>query len=103
MVGPRLVDINLVVEQEARDIGEPRVGGEPRHHGALRVNLEDRTDFPALRLGDDRLAVERGRVGEQRARGLLQEGDRSEEHTYELQSLMSISYAVFCLKKKKRQ
>src|SRR3546814_2151616 len=28
---------------------------------------------------------------------------RSEEHTYELQSLMRTSYAVFCLKKKKRQ
>src|SRR3546814_9770122 len=28
---------------------------------------------------------------------------RSEEHTSELQSLMSISYAVFCLKKKKNQ
>src|SRR3546814_7771971 len=27
---------------------------------------------------------------------------RSEEHTSELQSLMSISYAVFCLKKKNR-
>src|SRR3546814_9901391 len=34
------------------------------------------------------------------------EGDfpfRSEEHTSELQSLMRISYAVFCLKKKKNQ
>src|SRR3546814_1663328 len=29
-------------------------------------------------------------------------GFRSEEHTSELQSLMRISYAVFCLKKKKR-
>src|SRR3546814_5114841 len=28
---------------------------------------------------------------------------RSEEHTSELQSLMRISYAVFCLKKKKEQ
>src|SRR3546814_4487555 len=28
--------------------------------------------------------------------------ERSEEHTSELQSLMRISYAVFCLKKKKR-
>src|SRR3546814_2967018 len=28
-------------------------------------------------------------------------GGRSEEHTSELQSLMSISYAVFCLKNKK--
>src|SRR3546814_1787115 len=30
-------------------------------------------------------------------------GARSEEHTSELQSLMRISYAVFCLKKKKTQ
>src|SRR3546814_10481701 len=29
-------------------------------------------------------------------------GYRSEEHTSELQSLMRISYAVFCLKKKKK-
>src|SRR3546814_8643348 len=32
---------------------------------------------------------------------LLELGQRSEEHTSELQSLMRISYAVFCLKKKK--
>src|SRR3546814_5789738 len=31
----------------------------------------------------------------------LRTGTRSEEHTSELQSLMRISYAVFCLKKKK--
>src|SRR3546814_2721486 len=30
---------------------------------------------------------------------LVEEGARSEEHTSELQSLMRISYAVFCLKK----
>src|SRR3546814_9421373 len=46
--------------------------------------------------------------GDQVARDQLQTGtglvggnDRSEEHTSELQSLMRISYAVFCLKKKK--
>src|SRR3546814_3079842 len=33
---------------------------------------------------------------------LLRHGKRSEEHTSELQSLMRISYAVFCLKKKKK-
>src|SRR3546814_7707480 len=33
--------------------------------------------------------------------GRVSEHDRSEEHTSELQSLMRISYAVFCLKKKK--
>src|SRR3546814_6683844 len=32
---------------------------------------------------------------------LLSQSARSEEHTSELQSLMRISYAVFCLKKKK--
>src|SRR3546814_1812468 len=32
---------------------------------------------------------------------VMLEEDRSEEHTSELQSLMRISYAVFCLKKKK--
>src|SRR3546814_8004399 len=31
---------------------------------------------------------------------LLRKAERSEEHTSELQSLMRISYAVFCLKKK---
>src|SRR3546814_7462516 len=33
--------------------------------------------------------------------GVFREVHRSEEHTSELQSLMRISYAVFCLKKKK--
>src|SRR3546814_7797029 len=33
----------------------------------------------------------------------LSDAYRSEEHTSELQSLMRISYAVFCLKKKKKQ
>src|SRR3546814_4927315 len=34
---------------------------------------------------------------------LYRRGWRSEEHTSELQSLMRISYAVFCLKKKKQK
>src|SRR3546814_8259995 len=38
-------------------------------------------------------------VGGERGGG----AERSEEHTSELQSLMRISYAVFCLKKKKNQ
>src|SRR3546814_9608082 len=35
-------------------------------------------------------------------KGRMQTCGRSEEHTSELQSLMRISYAVFCLKKKKK-
>src|SRR3546814_4193495 len=43
-----------------------------------------------------------GLVGWQlRRRKVRTEALRSEEHTSELQSLMRISYAVFCLKKKK--
>src|SRR3546814_7275576 len=34
---------------------------------------------------------------------VLRDHLRSEEHTSELQSLMRISYAVFCLKKKKKK
>src|SRR3546814_5250188 len=37
----------------------------------------------------------------ERGQSLNRCGLRSEEHTFELQSLMRISYAVFCLKKKK--
>src|SRR3546814_7496664 len=41
--------------------------------------------------------------GELAARQRLRARQRSEEHTSELQSLVRISYAVFCLKKKKSQ
>src|SRR3546814_1991835 len=43
----------------------------------------------------------RGQPGEGAPRPERHDGARSEEHTSELQSLMRISYAVFCLKKKK--
>src|SRR3546814_5412960 len=49
----------------------------------------------------DALAHELGPQG--RALLALVTNRRSEEHTSELQSLMRISYAVFCLKKKKRK
>src|SRR3546814_8251711 len=45
------------------------------------------------RIGGDRAAVCAAIV-------VAEDGARSEEHTSELQSLMRISYAVFCLKKK---
>src|SRR3546814_10452954 len=41
-----------------------------------------------------------GRSRARMPRSLILEPTRSEEHTSELQSLMRISYAVFCLKKK---
>src|SRR3546814_1101810 len=42
-----------------------------------------------------------GQMGVDKVRGGAPYGARSEEHTSELQSLMRISYAVFCLQKKK--
>src|SRR3546814_16696996 len=48
---------------------------------------------PMLRLG---------RIDRRMAHQYIHDVERSEEHTSELQSLMRISYAVFCLKKKKQ-
>src|SRR3546814_5678977 len=42
-------------------------------------------------------------AAQHRRRGIDMVEQRSEEHTSELQSLMRISYAVFCLKKKKNK
>src|SRR3546814_5985947 len=76
-------------------------------------------DPQAIYPGDDRLGVKGagaavdadgqrpgiGVAGPAARRGEqpVQQRQRSEEHTSELQSLMRISYAVFCLKKKKQK
>src|SRR3546814_6111412 len=61
-----------------------------------RAGAQDRRPMVASLLAIGRAAASRSAL-------LLQDGaDRSEEHTSELQSLMRISYAVFCLKKKKK-
>src|SRR3546814_1771907 len=51
-------------------------------------------EYAEIRVGSGALANLYGFMA------LAQPGDRSEEHTSELQSLMRISYAGFCLKKK---
>src|SRR3546814_10185273 len=53
----------------------------------------------AMSLGSTRIAL--GRQRPENVGRVERLEDRSEEHTSELQSLMRISYAVFCLKKKK--
>src|SRR3546814_5218745 len=56
--------------------------------------LNDHLPSMARRLGDDRKLLQYADRAE------CDLDTRSEEHTSELQSLMRISYAVFCLKKK---
>src|SRR3546814_5979197 len=51
--------------------------------------------------GQLELDVRQSQIAIKRQIGALDAVRRSEEHTSELQSLMRISYAVFCLKKKK--
>src|SRR3546814_4805127 len=61
-----------------------------------------RHDAPAQRLEAEHGGGEAD-AGQGEAAPVERRHVRSEEHTSELQSLMRISYAVFCLKKKKRQ
>src|SRR3546814_1790705 len=93
--------------------------GERLGSGAHRSGIEPLLDYAAATsdghggtMLDDRavrlqfadaLADEQGeRFFQARLRTMVSRGEnpRSEEHTSELQSLMRISYAVFCLKKK---
>src|SRR3546814_9685341 len=60
---------------------------------------DGRSSLDTLRLTDMDGGVERSAVVSNRVTHAGGDG-RSEEHTSELQSLMRISYAVFCLKKK---
>src|SRR3546814_1727101 len=70
--------------------GGAPAASDPSHHG-LQVGQVDAVGAAVVN------------VPRQRAEALPEAGGsagRSEEHTSELQSLMRISYAVFCLKKK---
>src|SRR3546814_3962603 len=88
------------------DACEPAVG--PAHEGVQVILGQLLT---AVELGPDETVelAERRRIAGRAARVALRVLRvfrlsaivRSEEHTSELQSLMRISYAVFCLKKKK--
>src|SRR3546814_3798247 len=64
-----------------------------------QFSLTERTAKEPSTLGLLKISRDRGGVLEMTGRAWR---ERSEEHTSELQSLMRISYAVFCLKKKKR-
>src|SRR3546814_4385098 len=100
---PRRGSIGAVAPQRAVVPGH---GRGRCHPGAAReppAQRGPRTRTAAARPRSRQLAL-RGHGAEQRRQGPQgrRQGARSEEHTSELQSLMRISYAVFCLKKKKK-
>src|SRR3546814_10773867 len=87
----------------AGDIFRPELGDGPRHQaraGRYHPRHPERGRGSAQEpgRGGHRLYRRRGGAG----RYPVRQDHRSEEHTSELQSLMRISYAVFCLKKKKK-
>src|SRR3546814_3723891 len=81
-----------------RSAAHRQVLAHQAHQVALAVDDVHRD----LRLGEADIVLRIAEV--QLADGIDAPGGiRSEEHTSELQSLMRISYAVFCLKKKKKE
>src|SRR3546814_2960368 len=80
------------------------VGDQRDEGGAVRVVLQalDRADHVELATLEVDQPVALLVTAAPPARGDAPEIGRAEEHTSELQSLMRISYAVFCLKKKKQ-
>src|SRR3546814_4402441 len=85
-------------DEQATAVGRPL----ERQDRLVRSAARPPEHPPGLGVLDANLA--RGDVSElpRRARAPGDRSPRSEEHTSELQSLMRISYAVFCLTKKKQ-
>src|SRR3546814_7734416 len=109
----------VAFDQGALDRAEKGAcGGDRRAVGAARAVSDDARQSADVDAERDRAA--QARIGKQRVLDLEQHAIeierrrrgqmdarhardiRSEEHTTELQSLMRLSYAVFCLKKKKK-
>src|SRR3546814_2590347 len=72
-----------------------------RVRGIDRLRVVDASIMPTMPSSNTNAAALM--IGEKGAALIREAAVRSEEHTSELQSLMRISYAVFCLKKKKNK
>src|SRR3546814_1058837 len=102
---------------DRRDVLDVRYHLDPQRLGLRPLQASEWALEPVLAAPERFAAVNRLTTWGSLAAGLVEDGfrgamsegatalpdpwERSEEHTSELQSLMRISYAVFCLKKKK--
>src|SRR3546814_10139708 len=86
-----------------RDVVGGRVGGyEAALQGAKQAAIDDMVE-QARELGANAvIAIDLDYETVGNTMLMVSANGRSEEHTSELQSLMRISYAVLCLKKKKK-
>src|SRR3546814_892574 len=73
----------------------------PAHHPKADLRHTDTPPSPESARDSRRRPARRSAGGRRSEIAAARRVRRSEEHTSELQSLMRISYAVFCLKKKK--
>src|SRR3546814_10378178 len=88
---PAFADQHAQVEPCGGPLGRAVVQGDGITQCRETPATERKAEAGARRVRPMRLVV-----------AAVMEPARSEEHTSELQSLMRISYAVFCLKKKKK-
>src|SRR3546814_4720648 len=84
------------IDEQARE-----AAGTGLEIGIAHAPAGGRLEHGAGAVGREMLLQQGIEIGHRMA--LPDDAARSEEHTSELQSLMRISYAVFCLKKKKIQ
>src|SRR3546814_7513142 len=100
----RSIDVSCAAAQRqpGRRAQRDSVAGEGRHVVLWNGEL---AQADGRQTGGGGIGLRRPRVGIGIGKGQVEilchrDAGRSEEHTSELQSLMRISYAVFCLKKK---
>src|SRR3546814_6292610 len=87
------------IEPFAKPAAARLLVGDDGEHGCLDRRFQI---FHAPHAPREQFDQKRADQADNRTKGSAHHKHRSEEHTSELQSLMSNSYAVFCLKKKKK-
>src|SRR3546814_2845676 len=104
---PTLAENTVVADTGTAEADAGQIASTDAHDIIVngQIVFRNRTEDPNPVLSYDLEYFQRFEpvsVGEmlKRVPGVTFTSDRSEEHTSELQSLMRISYAVFCLKKK---